>query len=125
MDELITADSSDISDTIQAKKDAMEEIRLAQQRGIQSIKAAPDLSWIRNGEHSNKLVFMQTKARVKQSRIPDLRVPNGNLTTDSKSKKEVASDSYAKTFSKRVPDQTALQKAVDSLVHANKKLSSE
>ena len=68
---------------------------------------------------------MQTKARVKQNRIPDLRLPNGNLTTDSKSKKEVASDSYAETFSKRVPDPIALQKVVDSLVHANKKLSHE
>ena len=55
--------------------------------------------------------FMQTKARVKQNRIPDLRLPNGNLTTDSKIKKEVASNSYAETFSKRIPDPIALQKS--------------
>ena len=52
-------------------------------------------------------------------------MPNGNLTADSKSKEEVASGSYAETFSKRIPDPIALQKAVDSLVQANKKLSSE
>ena len=125
MDELITAHSSDIPDIIQAKKEAMEEIRMDQQRVIQNIKAASDFNWIRDGEHSNKLFFMQTKARVKQNRIPDLRLPNGNLTSDSKSKKKVASDSYAETFSKRIPDPIALQEVVDSLIQANKKLSSE
>ena len=79
MDELITADSSDIPDIIQAKKDAREEIRLDQQRVIQNIKAASDFNWIRDGEHSNKLFFMQTKARVKQNRVPDLRLPNDRL----------------------------------------------
>ena len=52
-------------------------------------------------------------------------MPNGNLTSDSKSKKKVASDSYAETFSKRIPDPIALQEVVDSLIQANKRLSSE
>jgi hypothetical protein len=32
------------------------------------------------------------------------------------------SNSYAETFSKRIPDPIALQKVVDSLMHANRKL---
>ena len=44
MDELITADSSDISDIVQAKNGAMEEIRLNQQRVIRNIKAASDFN---------------------------------------------------------------------------------
>ena len=54
MDELIATHSADIPDIIQAKRDAMEEIRLDQQRVIRNIKAASDFNWIRDGEHSNK-----------------------------------------------------------------------
>ena len=67
MHELITAHGSDIPDIIQAKKDATEEIRLDQQRVIQNIKAASDFNWIRDGEHSNKLFFMQTKAELNKT----------------------------------------------------------
>ena len=48
-----------------------------------------------------------------------------NLTNDSKAKKKVASDSYPETFSKRVPDPHALQKTIDALTQANKRLSSD
>ena len=60
----------------------MEYLRIDQQRAIQNIKAASDFNWIRDGEHSNKLFFMQTKTRIKQNRIPDLRQPNGQLTNN-------------------------------------------
>ena len=59
-----------------------------EKRVIQNIKAVPEFNCIRNGEPSNELFIMQTKARVKQTGIPDLRLPNGNLTADSKSQTE-------------------------------------
>ena len=125
MDDLKVSCALAKDEIIQAKKGAMEEIRVDQQRTIQNIKASSDFNWIRDGEHSNKLFFMQTKVRIKQNRIPDLRLPNGNLTTNSRDKKNVASDSYAETFSKRLPDPSAMQKTIDALIQANKRLSNE
>ena len=58
MDELITADSPDKLNIIQAKKDAMEEIRMDQQRVIQKIKAASDFNWISTPNVGyNRLVY--------------------------------------------------------------------
>ena len=58
-------------------------------------------------ELPNLLMKHKRGSGRRQSRIPDLRLPNDNLTPDSTSKKKVSSDSYAETFSERIPDPIA------------------
>ena len=105
-----------------AKNEAIEALRTEEQMILQNIRAASEFNWLRASEHSNKLFFQYTKARIKQNRIPELVKPEGNLTNSLEEKKQVASNAYAETFSKRLPDPSALQKVMDALDQSGNKL---
>ena len=115
----------DSEDAIKMKLDAIEILKEEQQKTIQNIKAASEFNRIRDSEHSNKLFFAHTKARVKQNKVPHLKNPDGSLTVTVKEKKCAVSREYQQTFTKRVPDPHALQKVIIALQNQQKKLSSK
>ena len=109
------ATQAEYTEFFDQKNEALTALKTEEQIVLQNIKATSEYNWLSAGEHSNKLFFQHTKARIKQNKIPDLVTPAGGFTNTPEEKKKVASDAYQQTFSKRIPKPEALNIVMQSL----------
>jgi exonuclease III len=119
------ADQAEHVSFFNQKNEALEALKTEEQIVLQNIKATSEYNWLSAGEHSNKLFFQHTTARIKQNRIPDLVTPTGGMTQTPAAKKKVAADAYQHTFSKRLPDPEALDKVLQSLDQTQNSISQD
>ena len=114
----------DVNKILERNK-ALNYLADQQRKDAQFMKAASIFNWIRDGENSNKLFFQTMKQREKINHIPMLRNPNGELANSPLQNKRIVSDSYAKTFEKRLPCPVALEKVKDAIKASGRRLSGQ
>jgi len=81
-------------------------------------------SWIREGEHSNKLFFNSVRVSQSHMHVPDINYA-GTRSTNHQEKCELIREAFTDTFSRRSPDPRALADTIHALKASGRGLSQE
>ena len=111
------------ADQIKERLEAINYLKYKQEKAIKDIKMSSEFHMVRDGEHANKLFYQYVKMREKQNQVPHLRMDDDTLTATPPEKKQQVSDAYAKTFTKRTPDQAALNKVFSAKLPQHSKVA--
>ena len=120
----IDSSESPLPEQLAKKREAEESLRKLELQEVSSKKMRSQFNWIRDAEHSNKLFYQQIKTRESSTYLPDIK-KNDNVSEGSAQKKQFVSEEYAQTFSKRVPEPQALNKALEALEQSGRVLPQE
>ena len=74
-------------------------------------------------EDCSKLFFQYTRLRGSQNRIPNLKDDDGYIAQSHSENKVIASKSYERTFTKRIPDEESMQKVLNAINSTNTHLT--